>query len=76
MIDVDVLLLDDVSYRSEQLDVPHRELVNRRFVLVPLLELDPAMRLPDGLPLAQALAGLGGAQDVRLAGPKLTAHEF
>ena len=54
-IDVDVLLLGDVEYRSERLSLPHREVTSRRFVLEPLLELDPELALPDGTPLASRL---------------------
>jgi 2-amino-4-hydroxy-6-hydroxymethyldihydropteridine diphosphokinase len=64
-IDVDVLLLEGVTYDSERLRLPHREVMTRRFVLVPLLELDP--ELPGA---AGALAALEG-QDVHLAGPPL-----
>ena len=45
-IDVDVLLLGDGSYSSERLTLPHREVTSRRFVLVPLLELDPELEVP------------------------------
>ena len=69
-IDVDVLLLGDDAYESERLSIPHREVANRRFVLVPLLELDPGLTLPDGTELARALRQLGG-QDVRRVGPPL-----
>jgi 2-amino-4-hydroxy-6-hydroxymethyldihydropteridine diphosphokinase len=64
-IDVDLLLLEGVEYESERLRLPHREVMTRRFVLVPLLELDPD--LPGA---ADALAALEG-QEVRLAGPPL-----
>jgi 2-amino-4-hydroxy-6-hydroxymethyldihydropteridine diphosphokinase len=37
---------------------------SRRFVLVPLLELDPELALPDGTRLADVLAALGGGQRV------------
>jgi len=47
-IDVDVLLLDDLEHHSERLTLPHREVTTRRFVLEPLLELDPGLELPDG----------------------------
>jgi 2-amino-4-hydroxy-6-hydroxymethyldihydropteridine diphosphokinase len=71
-IDVDVLLYGDVAYSSERLTLPHPEVVSRRFVLVPLLELDPSLTLPDGLRLADALNALGGSgQDVRRAGEPL-----
>ena len=65
-IDVDVLLLDGLEYRSERLVVPHPELRSRRFVLEPLLELDPELTLPDGTALAATLAQLGGQRVERL----------
>jgi 2-amino-4-hydroxy-6-hydroxymethyldihydropteridine diphosphokinase len=67
-IDVDVLLLGDLEYASERLTLPHPEVTSRRFVLVPLLELDPELTLPDGTRLDDALAALGDdGQDVRRA---------
>ena len=54
-IDVDVLLLDGVQHASDRLTLPHPEVTSRRFVLVPLLELDPGLTLPDGRTLADAL---------------------
>ena len=45
-IDVDVLLLGDLSYESERLTLPHAEIRSRRFVLEPLLELDPRPDAP------------------------------
>jgi 2-amino-4-hydroxy-6-hydroxymethyldihydropteridine diphosphokinase len=72
VIDVDVLLLDGLAYESDRLTLPHREVLSRRFVLVPLLELEPELSTPDGTRLADALAALGAGQDVRLAGPPLT----
>jgi 2-amino-4-hydroxy-6-hydroxymethyldihydropteridine diphosphokinase len=66
VIDVDVLLLDGVEHSSERLTLPHAEVRSRRFVLVPLLELDPDLGLRD------ALAALGpDGQGVRRAGPPL-----
>jgi 2-amino-4-hydroxy-6-hydroxymethyldihydropteridine diphosphokinase len=53
-IDVDVLLLADVAWRSERLTLPHPEVTRRRFVLEPLLELDAGLTLPDGAPLSEA----------------------
>ena len=50
-IDVDMLLLGDLEHSSERLTLPHAEVATRRFVLEPLLELDPGLRLPDGTPL-------------------------
>ena len=47
-IDVDLLLLGDLEFESDRLTLPHREVTSRRFVLVPLLELDPELTTPDG----------------------------
>lgn len=54
-IDVDVLLLGGLERRSERMTLPHPEVRSRRFVLEPLLELDPELELPDGTPLAGSL---------------------
>jgi 2-amino-4-hydroxy-6-hydroxymethyldihydropteridine diphosphokinase len=70
-IDVDVLLLGDLTYASERLRLPHAEVTTRRFVLIPLLELDPQLATPDGARLADALAALDPAVRVARAGPPL-----
>jgi 2-amino-4-hydroxy-6-hydroxymethyldihydropteridine diphosphokinase len=67
-IDIDLLLLGEHEYRSERLTLPHAEVSSRRFVLEPLLDLDPELTLPDGIRLADALPALMD-QPVRLAGP-------
>ena len=54
-IDVDLLLLDGREQRSERLTLPHAEVISRRFVLEPLLELDPGLELPDGTRVAERL---------------------
>jgi 2-amino-4-hydroxy-6-hydroxymethyldihydropteridine diphosphokinase len=69
-IDVDVLLLGDAEYSSERLTLPHREVTSRRFVLVPLLELDPRLMVPGRGAAADALAALSD-QAVRRAGAPL-----
>jgi 2-amino-4-hydroxy-6-hydroxymethyldihydropteridine diphosphokinase len=47
-IDLDLLLYGDVTIEEPGLSVPHPRLWERRFVLEPLAELDPALALPDG----------------------------
>ena len=75
VIDVDVLLLGDLQFESERLRLPHSEVSSRRFVLVPLLELEPELTLPGGRRLADALGELSGGegdgQAVHRAGPPL-----
>ena len=63
-LDVDLLLLGGLELTTDRLTLPHREVTTRRFVLVPLLELDPALTLPDGTQLAEALRALGAGQRV------------
>ncbi len=67
-LDLDLLLLGDLELSTERLTLPHPEVTSRRFVLVPLLELDPELALPDGTRLADALAALGPGERVDRAG--------
>jgi 2-amino-4-hydroxy-6-hydroxymethyldihydropteridine diphosphokinase len=63
-LDVDLLLLGEIEMSNDRLTLPHREVTSRRFVLVPLLELDPDLALPDGTRLSEALDALGPGQRV------------
>jgi len=67
-IDIDLLLLGDLEISTERLTLPHPEVTARRFVLEPLLELDPDLRLPDGRDLRSALERLGPGQRVNRVG--------
>ena len=67
-IDVDVLMLGDLELEHERLRLPHADLTSRRFVLEPLLELDPELALPDGARLVTFLPGLGEGQRVERVG--------
>jgi 2-amino-4-hydroxy-6-hydroxymethyldihydropteridine diphosphokinase len=69
-IDVDVLLLGEMTYASDRLTLPHREVTTRRFVLVPLLELAPELEVPGRGRAADALELIDG-QEIRRAGPPL-----
>lgn len=71
-IDVDLLLLGDVEWRSERLTLPHEQVLARRFVLIGLLELDFGLTTPAGERLADALAAMAVDEGVRRAGPALT----
>ncbi|MBR1811144.1 MAG: 2-amino-4-hydroxy-6-hydroxymethyldihydropteridine diphosphokinase [Clostridia bacterium] len=42
VIDIDVLLYEGVTLQTEELTVPHKEMLNRAFVLYPLAELEIA----------------------------------
>jgi 2-amino-4-hydroxy-6-hydroxymethyldihydropteridine diphosphokinase len=68
-IDVDVLLLGGREHRSERMTLPHAEVASRRFVLEPLLELDPDLELPDGTRLAERLAAVADQRVERVTPP-------
>jgi 2-amino-4-hydroxy-6-hydroxymethyldihydropteridine diphosphokinase len=70
-LDVDVLLLGELDYASERLTLPHAQVLERRFVLIPLLELDLGLATPAGVRLADRLAELPVDEGVRRAGPPL-----
>ena len=67
-LDVDLLLVGGLELRTERLTLPHPEIATRRFVLEPLLELDPGLEMPDGTRLADTLASLPPGQRVTGAG--------
>ena len=70
-IDIDVLLLGELELSEERMTLPHAQLASRRFVVIPALELDFDVRLPDGTRLSDALARLPLSERVRWAGPPL-----
>ncbi len=70
-IDIDILLVGDLELRVERMQLPHEQLLVRRFVLIPALELDFDLRTPDGRRLADALAALPLDEGVRWDGPPL-----
>lgn len=72
VLDIDVLLLGDLTFEHERMTLPHAQVRSRRFVLIPLLELDFELQLPgDPAPLRDALAQLPLDEGVRRAGDPL-----
>jgi 2-amino-4-hydroxy-6-hydroxymethyldihydropteridine diphosphokinase len=71
-IDIDILLLGELTLAHERMTLPHEQVLNRRFVLIPALELDFELATPDGQRLADALAVLPVSEGVRWAGPPLS----
>jgi 2-amino-4-hydroxy-6-hydroxymethyldihydropteridine diphosphokinase len=57
-IDLDLLLYGQEIVEEPGLRVPHPRLAERRFVLEPLLDLDPALSVPGRGPVQALLAGL------------------
>jgi 2-amino-4-hydroxy-6-hydroxymethyldihydropteridine diphosphokinase len=72
-IDCDLRVWEGGAYGDERLEIPHPRLVARRFALLPLLDLDADLRLPDGMSLAAACEAIGADDQPaeRLATPHL-----
>ena len=69
--DLDILLAGAEVADEPGLSVPHPRLVERRFALEPLVELDPGLRLPDGRPLSGLLEAVSDQAVRRLDGVQL-----
>lgn len=65
-LDIDLLLAGEAVLDTERLTLPHPRIVERAFVLVPLLEVLPGATLPDGTRLTKALAALAPIEGVEL----------
>jgi 2-amino-4-hydroxy-6-hydroxymethyldihydropteridine diphosphokinase len=67
-LDLDLLLYDDLSIRSERLTVPHAGMAGRNFVLGPLAEIAPDIRIPGCGDVCSLLERLGTSGLERLGG--------
>ena len=65
VIDIDILFYGELALDTKPLTLPHRELLNRAFVLVPLAELCPDRRIGD-VTVSEAAARIDRAGVVRL----------
>ncbi len=54
LLDIDLLLYANETSDDPELTLPHPRMMERQFVLVPLAEIAPDLRLPDGRPAAAA----------------------
>ena len=66
-LDLDLLLYDDMDENGDELTVPHPRMHERAFVLLPLLEIDPAARVPR-LGAASALLAACAGQGIEKLG--------
>jgi 2-amino-4-hydroxy-6-hydroxymethyldihydropteridine diphosphokinase len=66
-LDVDILLYDDLVLEGVTLTLPHPRLLHRRHVLLPLSDLNPALRVPpDGILVTEALRNVADHAEIRL----------
>jgi 2-amino-4-hydroxy-6-hydroxymethyldihydropteridine diphosphokinase len=66
-LDLDILLYGDLILDSPALHIPHPGLASRNFVLLPLADIAPNLRLPKGETLAQLLANVSAEGIVPLS---------
>lgn len=59
-LDIDVLLYGDEQIHTPSLHVPHPGLTERAFVVCPLMDVAPGLRLPDGQLLAAVAERMSG----------------
>lgn len=52
-LDLDLILYGNEQIQNERLTVPHIEMKNREFVIVPMFDLSPELVLPSGEKLAE-----------------------
>ncbi|MDY0927367.1 2-amino-4-hydroxy-6-hydroxymethyldihydropteridine diphosphokinase [Pantoea trifolii] len=57
-LDLDIMLFGNETISKPRLTVPHYDMHNRAFMLVPLLEIAPQLTLPNGQALSAILARL------------------
>jgi len=55
-IDIDLLCYDNLFIQTELLTIPHPRMKERRFVLIPLLEVAGDIKLPGNIHVSEALA--------------------
>jgi 2-amino-4-hydroxy-6-hydroxymethyldihydropteridine diphosphokinase len=71
IIDLDILLYATSRIRTEEMEIPHARMAERRFVLVPLAELAPQLRHPIlGATIAELLASTHDKSAVHLRKPR------
>ena len=56
-LDIDLLLYGNQTITNSQLTVPHPQMLQRDFVLIPLLEISPGTCFPSGEPIASYVKG-------------------
>lgn len=66
-LDLDILLFGDQHIDLPELQIPHPGIYLRNFVLLPLADIDPNLRFPDGSELAMRLENCPSDGIVRLS---------
>lgn len=76
-LDLDILLYNQENIETENLSVPHPRMLERAFVIIPLLELNPDIMLPKmETPLIDVLEKIKDKEGVRIWKRKTGAGAF
>ncbi len=67
-IDLDILLYEQVEIADKDLTLPHPRMLERAFVMAPLMEIAPHARLPGGRTVAEAATSLADRHRVEKLG--------
>jgi 2-amino-4-hydroxy-6-hydroxymethyldihydropteridine diphosphokinase len=67
IIDLDILLYDGLIVKKKNLRIPHPEMANRKFVLLPLSEIGPQIVHPElGMTVSELLINVNDSKKVHL----------
>lgn len=70
-LDLDLLRYGNLRLNTKTLTVPHPRMTRRKFVLVPLLEINPKLKNLEGLPYATFLRKIGSHQRIKRTSARL-----
>lgn len=57
-LDLDILLFDNLKIKNNRLIIPHYDIENRSFFIIPLIEITPKISLPNGIILKTKIKSL------------------
>ena len=70
IIDLDILLYDGLVMKKKNLHIPHPEMPNRKFVLIPLSEIAPQVIHPElGVTISELLVNVKDDKKIHLFHP-------
>ena len=75
-MDIDILLYGEETIDEYRLTIPHPRMLNREFVLRPLFDIAPELRIGElGISVRDALAQIAGEKRVVRLEEKVEIHE-
>lgn len=64
IIDIDILLYGNIMVNQDKLTIPHPYIKDRSFVYVPLLELNPHVKIPNDGKLSELVDRIKGKKEI------------